>query len=161
MIRKHALTSLTPAADDCGMRKRGRNKLKRRTTKHVSTTRLYCERQKRSKPFSQATEAREQSGRSEQFYDRRSMDRKTRLIHRESFGAQQACSSGQPKFVSTLTSGRFCCARVAFVHDLPAPAQPTCSTEEDTKSKQKGTYVRRRRCSEGCTRASCFNMRIW
>ena len=38
------------------------------------------------------------------------MDRKTRLFQRESFGAQQAGSSGQPKFVSTLTSRRFCCA---------------------------------------------------
>ena len=55
----------TPPADDCGIRKRGRNKLFRRTTFHVSATRLSCERQKRSKPFSHATEAQEQSGRSE------------------------------------------------------------------------------------------------
>ena len=55
----------TPPADECGMRKRGRNKLKQRTTLHVSGTRLSCERRKRSKPFSHATEAREQSGRSE------------------------------------------------------------------------------------------------
>ena len=65
------------------------------------------------------------------------MDRKTRLFQRESFGAQQACSSGQPQFVSTLTIGRFYCARVALVQDLPALAQPTCSTEEDTRSRQE------------------------
>ena len=47
----------TPPADECGIRKRGRNKLKRRTTFHVSATRLSCERHKRGKPFSHATEA--------------------------------------------------------------------------------------------------------
>ena len=56
------------------------------------------------------------------------------------------------------TSGKL---RVAFAQDLPALAQPTCSTEDDTRSRREGTHVRRRRHSEGCTRASNFNMRNW
>ena len=81
---------------------------------------------------------------------------KTCLFHRESFGAQQAGSSGQPKFVSTLTNGRFSgiCAR----------STSTGSTnvfKRRRHEEQTGTHVRRRRYSEGCTRASCFNMRNW
>ena len=45
--------------------------------------------------------------------------------------------------------------RAAFAQDLPALAQPTCSTEDDTRSRREGTHVRRRRYSEGCTRATC------
>ena len=126
MIREHALTSpdadwRPPPADECWILEQRRNKLKRRTTFHVSPTCLSCQRQRRCKPFPNPTEALATRRRSAELYAWELMDTQTVVFHQQFCRAQHECSIGRPKAVSTLTNVCFCwcelragCKRVAF-----------------------------------------------